>query len=596
MKLKTHERKTRTPSLGSWLGLLFLAAAAALAWMGYRSFESERSRAREDARKTLRAELLAARLRLEKSAAELRGREGAQLIVDPAGKVIEPPPGLKLEGLRWRGRDERGSFFITNADSLMADAPQKNYRRARELDLMAAGPDRDPVVRAAANHRLFALAERFRDDDPLPWCRRLVALLPDLPASARMARECLIMRARVQPYDPQLPTDLAALLNGRDAIIAAGLIESAGLSQHPIVVRRRLAIETHKLLRTLLPRIAARDEGYTLSGSQLAAWTTRQGNRWVSTAPLPALGRRVIWTPRREEEKEGEIEEGLDLPLGGALVARADTATLERTADSRALLTSAFLFLLLLAGTVALSLSVSALKRQREASSARAEFLARTGHDLRTPLASIRMYAETLASGRVEKAEEREEFAAIIAEEAGRLSRLADHALDFERREHRPVPEDLDLTALIRNVAASFEALFAKDDFLLELALPKEAITIHGDPAALRSVIANLLENAWHHARSGGKLRLCCTQRDGQIRIQLRDWGPGVPEEEREQIFDRFARGHNAQGRGTGLGLALVKEVWESHGGRIRVHSAPEGGAIFELNLPIQTQDHDLKS
>ncbi|HEY7647308.1 MAG TPA: HAMP domain-containing sensor histidine kinase [Hyphomicrobiales bacterium] len=205
--------------------------------------------------------------------------------------------------------------------------------------------------------------------------------------------------------------------------------------------------------------------------------------------------------------------------------------------------------------------------------------LANASHELRSPLSRLKMAVEGL-SGKGLSGNAREE----IGRNIGELDDLVEEILLASRLQAnaaREVPsEPVDLVGLLAEECAAFDA---------ELSVPGGAtVTVAADPRLLRRLFRNLLENAGRYGGSGPAI---VTMRAGssEAEISVCDSGPGVPEAEREKIFEPFYRLKSASesGGGAGLGLSLVRQIAERHGGRVRCVAGPGGGACFEVSLPL---------
>jgi two-component system OmpR family sensor kinase len=216
------------------------------------------------------------------------------------------------------------------------------------------------------------------------------------------------------------------------------------------------------------------------------------------------------------------------------------------------------------------------------------QFVADASHELRTPLASIRGYAEltrrepepvpqgvTRAIGRVES-------------EAIRMTALVDDLLLLARLDAgRPLDhETVDLTEMVVNAVSDAHA--ASPDHIWQLDLPDEPVEIQGDPARLHQIVANLLGNARTHTAPGTVVRTSIVCDTDQVRLTVRDNGPGIPKELQPDVFQRFARGDTSRNRAagsTGLGLSIVAAVAHAHGGSVSLDSRP-GDTTFTVLLP----------
>ncbi|MHC5063931.1 MAG: sensor histidine kinase [Planctomycetota bacterium] len=247
----------------------------------------------------------------------------------------------------------------------------------------------------------------------------------------------------------------------------------------------------------------------------------------------------------------------------------------------------------LFAGTVLLAiLAFWLLFREFELTRLRSGFIASVSHELRTPLAQIRLYAETLLLGRVRNQEEAKDSLAIIDLEARRLDGLVQNVLEFSRRDRsgvRAAMRATDLASLIDEVVAGFRPLAAAQQVEIDLDL-ETAPSIDLDPDAFRQVLINLLDNALKYGPPGQKIRVTLLDAGDLLQVQVDDQGPGVREEDRKRIWQRYWRAPSLDPAvtGTGIGLALVRELTEQNGGRAFVVDNPEGGARFVLEFAVE--------
>jgi len=228
-------------------------------------------------------------------------------------------------------------------------------------------------------------------------------------------------------------------------------------------------------------------------------------------------------------------------------------------------------------------------RREAQAADRRTEFVARVSHELRTPLTSIRLLAETLTLGRVTDPERQREYLNHITQESERLAALVDNVLSFAKAgaARREGFTRVELRPLIDSVLAQLKPILDARGFEVSIWCVSEP-AVQGDREALRQAILNLLTNALKYSGNSQKIEVRLTRDAGGARLEVADWGIGVPPEFRSQIFERFYRApHTASGNGAGLGLALVAEVVRTHGGRVDVRDNDPQGAIFSLILPM---------
>jgi two-component system sensor histidine kinase BaeS len=218
-------------------------------------------------------------------------------------------------------------------------------------------------------------------------------------------------------------------------------------------------------------------------------------------------------------------------------------------------------------------------------------FLLSVSHDLRTPLTSIRGYAEALADGTLDDADPdaRKRAAAVITSEARRLERLVRDLLDLSRLDSREFslrPHACDVSEITRDAAEAF-APQARDLGLDLRVQAGAALPVELDPERVAQIVANLVENALKYAST--KISVASARRgDGRIVISVADDGPGIPPGDVDHVFERLYTARSTPGRsvGTGLGLAIVRELAAAMGGIASVMVPPEGGTRFVVKLP----------
>jgi two-component system, OmpR family, sensor kinase len=214
-------------------------------------------------------------------------------------------------------------------------------------------------------------------------------------------------------------------------------------------------------------------------------------------------------------------------------------------------------------------------------------FIADASHELRTPLASIRGYAELFRMGAVGDPAEQQRVMRRVEDEAARMGVLVEDLLTLARLDEiADAPHaELDLSDLAADAVSDARAT-APDR---EIALEGEPATVLGDAHQLRQVLANLLRNALVHTPAGTPIDVSVGHDGDEVRLEVRDHGPGLPSDDPNALFERFwrAEGGRKRGRaGAGLGLAIVAGIVDAHGGSVRAADAPGGGASFVVTLP----------
>ena len=238
-------------------------------------------------------------------------------------------------------------------------------------------------------------------------------------------------------------------------------------------------------------------------------------------------------------------------------------------------------------------------KQLQESVRARDEFLSAAAHELKTPLTSIKGYAQTLER-RTRELEEpvRARFASLSRIDAAttRMARTIDELLDLARlRLGQRIDLDrnvVDLVAIARDTVAEHDAMAS--GHRITLVARTSSLVSGWDGRRLEHVISNLISNAVKFSPSGGDVTVTIDRLEDDAVIAVRDQGVGIFPEDRATIFERFRRGTNVKGiPGTGIGLTLVKEIVEAHGGRIFVESVPGKGSTFTVRLPLSAESED---
>ncbi|MDZ7592278.1 MAG: sensor histidine kinase [Rubrivivax sp.] len=220
------------------------------------------------------------------------------------------------------------------------------------------------------------------------------------------------------------------------------------------------------------------------------------------------------------------------------------------------------------------------------------DFMSSVTHELRTPLTSIRALAELMADDPQMDEAQRQQFLGIVVAETERLSRLVNQVLDLAKIEAGHAEwrnSDVDMRALVQQAAQGLAQPLREQGTRLELDLPASVPTLRADPDRLTQVLLNLLGNAAKFVpRPGGLIRLRLSTDTQGVTVQVHDNGPGVPEHQRELIFEKFQQGGEATHRpaGTGLGLPISRQIVEHFGGRIGLRADIDQGACFEFTLP----------
>ncbi|WP_053367363.1 two-component system histidine kinase PnpS [Bacillus sp. FJAT-27245] len=221
----------------------------------------------------------------------------------------------------------------------------------------------------------------------------------------------------------------------------------------------------------------------------------------------------------------------------------------------------------------------------------RKDFVANVSHELKTPVTSIKGFAETLLDGAMKDEQALQEFLSIILKESDRLQMLIEDLLELSKLEQHNFRLDISvfsLDSIVKDIVAILEGKASEKNIRLIVHPVPAEIEMEGDPFRMRQVLINLLSNAINYTPAGGKVELSIREAGKEVLISVKDTGIGIEKEEVSRIFERFYRVDRARSRnsgGTGLGLAIVKHIVEAHRGRITVKSIPGKGSEFILEF-----------
>jgi len=230
----------------------------------------------------------------------------------------------------------------------------------------------------------------------------------------------------------------------------------------------------------------------------------------------------------------------------------------------------------------------------KEQDALRRQMVAQVSHDLRTPLASMQGYLESLQMKKDSLSEEqRDEFLRIALRQGRRLGDMLGELFELaslEARESRPEPEPFPLPELVHDAVAKYRPKAEEAGVTLALSLSPDIPFAYGDIAMTERVLDNLLDNAIRYSPTGGTVTVSAVATDGHVAVSVRDGGPGVSADQFPRLFDPFYRADSADksGRYAGLGLAIAKRIMDMQGGSISAANADDGpGSVFRFELPL---------
>lgn len=256
------------------------------------------------------------------------------------------------------------------------------------------------------------------------------------------------------------------------------------------------------------------------------------------------------------------------------------------------------LYLILFAGIIGVMLIgifliVGTVMHETEVSRLKSEFVSNVSHELKTPLALIRMFGETLDSGIVTDEDKRKKFYSIIRKESERLTHLINNVLDFSRMDAGGKEynfRETDLTEVVRNSLEAYKFQISDNGFNIESDIANESIKLKIDSDAISQVLLNLLNNAVKYSDKEKYIGVKVCKNSESAMISVTDHGVGILKDEQKKIFNKFYRVSTIQTKetsGSGLGLTLAKHIVEAHGGTIEVDSEIGKGSRFTVKLPI---------
>jgi two-component system phosphate regulon sensor histidine kinase PhoR len=233
------------------------------------------------------------------------------------------------------------------------------------------------------------------------------------------------------------------------------------------------------------------------------------------------------------------------------------------------------------------------VRRRAQQSTLQRDFISKVSHELRTPLTSLRMFIETLQMGRLDdKPDEKEAALLVMAQETARLTGMINRLLDWGRMEAGKrlyKNEPFEVQELVEHTMAALASARMLRKFDIQTAIDPALPTLKGDVEALAEALSNLLSNAIKYTGEDKRIRLDVGQDAKHVFFRVTDNGPGIPKREHRKVFDKFYRFQDPVTRdieGTGLGLAMVQHITQSHGGKVVLQSEPGTGSTFTIQLP----------
>ncbi len=509
------------------------------------------------------------------------------------------------------------------ADADAAEFGQRDYARARAL-LLPLTRDANAAVRASALLRLGRVQRAGGDVRAARRSFQSLAALEDtrvagLPAglAGRVAEMQWLADGGDATEAATVARSLAqALTDGRWAVSEAQFEHyldladsiahtSVTVDPHQLAVTRAVAALADEARTGLLP--SGRRTVATDAGALLALWRTTPDVLvvWVASA-TPLLARLEIpggvvvtegsqrMPPDRHSPPQAvAVRHASDTGLPWTIRTALTDAGLPASGGTRRALVVLGVGLLVVSLITGFWFAGRAAQRELELARAQADFVSTVSHEFRTPLAAMRQLSELLASGRVATDARRHQYYESLAAESRRLQRLVENLLDFGRLQAGArvfTLQPLATADLVQRVVEEFRAQPLSRSCAIEVDASSPPITMQADADAMALALHNLLDNAVKYSGDDAHVAVSWRQDGSRVALSVRDSGIGIEPGERERIFERFVRGSGAaaqKARGTGIGLAVVKQVVTGQGGEVAVDSAPGQGSTFTIWLPL---------
>jgi signal transduction histidine kinase len=516
------------------------------------------------------------------------GTIGADLAFVPSPLATGPTPEPILAWAAWRGDEEFENGRMTLLHGGRSGQPRSGHLAK---DMARAAAD---LRRRIARENLFVQMARIRswrqenlavptvainlsDEEDVECLRDALPALRGL-LSAQQTYTVTAFRLRFWREDDGTPRVAATRTVWFEADPQRPPLPScfANLGR-PVSLRQVFFLDPDWLLRGLPGQLAEQVLGATQRFLPAGVPPPGAETDVFALQPLKALG---VEIPRGEDEDFGTMHVAVDV---------SDLEARFRTQTVRLLGVAAMLVVSLATGLVLLLRSVT---RDLEAARRTENFVSAVTHELRTPVAAIKLYGEMLEAGWVDSDERRGEYYRRIVRETSRLETLVERVLEkgqLARREAHPEPGDLN--AQVETLSTSLLSLAPEGVHDLAFDLQEDLPPVLLVPDGVRSIVTNLVENARKYApvAAGGEPIRVVTRRAGAaVALEVLDRGPGIPPEERGRIFEAFYRMGDERtrtARGTGLGLHLVALHAEAMGAQVEVLERPGGGTTFRVTL-----------
>jgi signal transduction histidine kinase len=548
-----------------WIGILICVSAGMLTWSGYRAI-----------REWQRSSLLLVQHSTE---------DAADLLLRALTRDMRAVQGSVLPALNWRD-------FVANPPSEARDVVATTFARYPYPESFFAWHDID-----AGEHIRFFI----RYDRPPAWVvsrgrpsGSAVSVLTDAPIAHLITtriRADISQRRQFSVFELQIGDILYQVVSriqyhDRLRLKAEGAI---GFMVNIPWVRQHYFLE----LTEQVAQLAQSESGLLLgivddrdnlvSGtrpSSPAEYSTRRGFTVSFFDPLLV-----------ELDPPADLSQATWLVQADASRARPITAAI-RVANRMLILTSFAVSALVLG----LALTYRAVRTNASLAELRSEFVSTVTHELKLPIAKIRLAGETLISGRLPTPAKQHRYARIVVRQATHLTRLVDNLLALSRITDVASVysfEAVDVDELVRSAVGRFSEQLVDAGFDVRVNIPAHLPPIRADSAAIDLMLDNVVDNAMRYSTDTRRLQFTAAADRDFVKLEISDAGCGIPSNEINHVTRKFFRGRGATSTGTGLGLAIVNRIVADHGGRLAIHSVIGVGTTISVSLPLSCEDDE---
>jgi signal transduction histidine kinase/tetratricopeptide (TPR) repeat protein len=233
------------------------------------------------------------------------------------------------------------------------------------------------------------------------------------------------------------------------------------------------------------------------------------------------------------------------------------------------------------------------IAHEKEVLKLKSDFVSSVSHEFKTPITSIKALTERLLEGSMKDPKRMREYYSVISGEAENLSHLVANFLDFSKMEEGKKQynfEETDFKGWLEQTIADFFNKIPRRRFKIQTSIAEFSVPVKIDKNAMKLAVNNLLDNAVKFSSENSEVKVTIEKQEGKLLLKIKDEGIGIPQNEQLQIFQKFYRGKDASlfsTTGTGLGLTIVKQIVEAHGGEVQVESEPGKGSMFTVRIPL---------